>query len=79
MLLEEAIQIEGLGGSRHTCEGSCPGRCRLQEVAARCDDICIIANGQVAIDDSIEGIRERTGEDDLEEAFVSAIKMVGEE
>jgi len=61
------------------------GRCVLfsshvmQEVAALCDDICIIANGQVAIDDSIEGIRERTGEDDLEEAFVSAIKMVGEE
>jgi sodium transport system ATP-binding protein len=61
------------------------GRCVLfsshvmQEVAALCDDICIIANGQVAIDDSIGGIRERTGEDDLEEAFVSAIKMVGEE
>jgi len=61
------------------------GRCVLfsshvmQEVAALCDDICIIANGQVASDDSIDGIRERTGEDDLEEAFVSAIKMVGEE
>ena len=61
------------------------GRCVLfsshvmQEVAALCDDICIIANGQVAIDDSIDGIRERTGQDDLEEAFVSAIKMVGEE
>ena len=61
------------------------GRCILfsshvmQEVAALCDDICIIANGQVAIDDSIDGIRERTGQDDLEEAFVSAIKMVGEE
>lgn len=61
------------------------GRCVLfsshvmQEVAALCDDICIIANGQVAIDDSIDGIRERTGEDDLEEAFVCATKMVGEE
>jgi sodium transport system ATP-binding protein len=61
------------------------GRCILfsshvmQEVAALCDDICIIANGQVAISDSVEGIRERTGEDDLEEAFVCAIKMVGEE
>jgi sodium transport system ATP-binding protein len=61
------------------------GRCILfsshvmQEVAALCDDICIIANGQVAIDDSIDGIRERTGQDDLEEAFVCAIKMVGEE
>jgi len=61
------------------------GRCVLfsshvmQEVAALCDDICIIANGQVAIDDSIDGIRERTGQEDLEEAFVSAIQMVGEE
>lgn len=61
------------------------GRCVLfsshvmQEVAALCDDICIIANGQVAIDDSIDGIRRRTGEDDLEEAFVSAIQMVGDE
>lgn len=61
------------------------GRCVLfsshvmQEVAALCDDICIIANGQVAIDDSIDGIRERTGEDDLEEAFVAAIQMVGDE
>lgn len=61
------------------------GRCVLfsshvmQEVAALCDDICIIANGQVAIDDSLAGIRERTGQDDLEEAFVSAIKIVGNE
>jgi sodium transport system ATP-binding protein len=61
------------------------GRCVLfsshvmQEVAALCDDICIIANGQVAIDDSLAGIRERTGQEDLEEAFVSAIRMVGDE
>ena len=58
------------------------GRCVLfsshvmQEVAALCDDICIIANGQVAIDDSVAGIRERTGCEDLEEAFVKAILMV---
>ena len=58
------------------------GRCVLfsshvmQEVAALCDDICIIANGQVAIDDSIDGIRERTGCDDIEDAFVKAIHMV---
>jgi len=50
----------------------------MQEVAALCDDICIIANGRVAIDDSLAGIRERTGQDDLEEAFVAAIQMVGE-
>jgi sodium transport system ATP-binding protein len=58
------------------------GRCVLfsshimQEVAALCDDICIIAHGQVAIDDSINGIRERTGCEDIEDAFVEAIKMV---
>ncbi len=61
------------------------GRCVLfsshvmQEVAALCDDICIIANGVVAIDDSIDGIRTRTGCDDLEDAFVAAIQMVGAE
>jgi len=61
------------------------GRCVLfsshvmQEVAALCDDICIIANGQVAIDDSIDGIREQTGCEDIEDAFVRAIHMVGPE
>ncbi len=61
------------------------GRCILfsshvmQEVAALCDDICIIANGQVAIDGSVDSIRERTGQEDLEEAFVSALRMVGDE
>ncbi|HEY5644193.1 MAG TPA: ATP-binding cassette domain-containing protein [Woeseiaceae bacterium] len=58
------------------------GRCVLfsshvmQEVAALCDDICIVANGRVAIDDSIDGIRERTGCDDIEDAFVAAIQRV---
>ena len=58
------------------------GRCVLfsshvmQEVAALCDDICIIANGKVAIDGSADGIRERTGCDDLEDAFVAAIQIV---
>ena len=55
------------------------GRCVLfsshvmQEVAALCDDICIISHGKVAIDDSIDGIREQTGCDDIEDAFVEAI------
>lgn len=58
------------------------GRCVLfsshimQEVAALCDDIVIIAHGNVAIDDTTQGIRDRTGCDDLEEAFVRAIQMV---
>ncbi len=58
------------------------GRCVLfsshvmQEVAALCDDICIIAHGKVAIDGSVDSIRERTGCEDLEDAFVAAIQMV---
>ncbi len=58
------------------------GRCVLfsshvmQEVAALCDDIVIIADGQVAIDDSAAGIREQTGCDDLEDAFIAAIQAV---
>lgn len=58
------------------------GRCVLfsshvmQEVAALCDDIVIIANGRVAIDDSADSIRRRTGCDDLEDAFVRAIQLV---
>jgi len=58
------------------------GRCILfsshvmQEVAALCDDIVIIADGQVAIDDSADGIRKQTKCEDLEDAFVAAIQMV---
>lgn len=58
------------------------GRCVLfsshvmQEVAALCDDICIISHGKVAVNDSIDGIRRRTGCDSLEDAFVAAIDMV---
>lgn len=61
------------------------GRCVLfsshvmQEVAALCDDICIMAHGKVAIDGSIDGIRESTGCDDIEDAFVNAIHRVAPE
>lgn len=48
----------------------------MQEVAALCDEIVIIAEGKVALHDSAEGIRNATGCDDLEDAFVEAIKMV---
>ena len=48
----------------------------MQEVAALCDEIVIISAGQVALHDSTDGIREATGCDDLEEAFVKAIDMV---
>ena len=48
----------------------------MQEVAALCDEIIIIAAGQVAIHDSPDGIRNATGCDDLEDAFVKAISRV---
>lgn len=59
------------------------GRCVLfsshvmQEVAALCDDIVIIAGGRVAIEGSADSIRNRTGCDDLEDAFVHTIRKVG--
>ena len=49
----------------------------MQEVAALCDEIVIIAAGKVALHDTTDGIRSATGCDDLEEAFVRAIEMVG--
>lgn len=49
----------------------------MQEVAALCDEIVIIAGGKVALHGSPDRIRERTGCDDLEDAFVKAIGPVG--
>ena len=46
----------------------------MQEVAALCDEIVIIAAGKVALHDSPDGIRNSTGCDDLEDAFVKAIR-----
>lgn len=49
----------------------------MQEVAALCDEIVIIAEGRVAMHDSPDGIRNQTGCDDLEDAFVRAISAAG--
>ncbi|HWW19859.1 MAG TPA: ATP-binding cassette domain-containing protein [Steroidobacteraceae bacterium] len=55
------------------------GRCVLfsthimQEVAALCDRIVIIADGRVVADGTPEGLRERAHEQSLEEAFVKII------
>jgi sodium transport system ATP-binding protein len=52
------------------------GRCILfsshvmQEVAALCDDVVIIAGGNVVADGTPEQLRARAGTPDLEEAFV---------
>jgi len=45
----------------------------MQEVAALCDSIAIIAKGTVVAAGSAEELRAQTGEDNLEDAFVKAI------
>ncbi|MBX2859547.1 MAG: ATP-binding cassette domain-containing protein [Cellvibrionaceae bacterium] len=45
----------------------------MQEVAALCDHIAIICDGKVALAGSVAGIRQLTGQYDLEDAFVVAI------
>ncbi|MEO0346219.1 MAG: ATP-binding cassette domain-containing protein [Pseudomonadota bacterium] len=45
----------------------------MQEVAALCDEIVIIANGRVSMAGTTDAIRQKTGCDDLEDAFVRAI------
>ncbi len=55
------------------------GRCVLfsshimQEVAALCDRIVVIAHGRVVADESPAALREQTGESNLEDAFVKII------
>jgi len=45
----------------------------MQEVAALCDEIVIIAKGTIAAQGSPETLLENTGESNLEDAFVKAI------
>ncbi|NII73457.1 sodium transport system ATP-binding protein [Dyella sp. SG562] len=58
------------------------GRCVLfsshimQEVAALCDRIVVIAHGRVVADESPQALREQTGAANLEDAFV---KIIGSE
>jgi sodium transport system ATP-binding protein len=58
------------------------GRCVLfsshimQEVAALCDRIVVIAHGRVVADETPDALREQTGETNLEDAFV---KIIGSE
>lgn len=58
------------------------GRCVLfsshimQEVAALCDRIVVIAHGRVVADESPDALREQTGATNLEDAFV---KIIGSE
>ncbi|MDJ0653789.1 MAG: ATP-binding cassette domain-containing protein [Xanthomonadales bacterium] len=45
----------------------------MQEVAALCDRIVIIARGRVVAQGSPDALRSQTGKDNLEDAFVAAI------
>lgn len=45
----------------------------MQEVAALCDQIVIVAKGQVVASGSADELRAQTGEENLEDAFVKAI------
>ncbi|HZX63981.1 MAG TPA: ABC transporter, partial [Myxococcales bacterium] len=55
------------------------GRCVLfsshvmQEVAALCDRVVVIARGRIVADGSPDELRARTGRENLEEAFVHVI------
>ena len=46
---------------------------KLQEAAALCDRIVIIAKGQVVASGTADELRAQTGESNLEDAFVKAI------
>ncbi|WP_368562966.1 ATP-binding cassette domain-containing protein [Pseudoxanthomonas sp. UTMC 1351] len=48
----------------------------MQEVAALCDRIVVIAKGRVVASGTADELRQQTGEDNLEEAFV---KVIGSE
>ena len=45
----------------------------MQEVAALCDEVVVIAGGRVAASGTLETLKELAGEQDLEEAFVKLI------
>jgi sodium transport system ATP-binding protein len=45
----------------------------MQEVAALCDHIVVVARGRVVAAGSADELRARTGQQDLEDAFVAAI------
>jgi len=51
----------------------------MQEVSALCDRIAIIAEGRIAMADTLPAILTRTGQTDLEDAFVSVLRLQPEE
>lgn len=74
------LDVMSTRGMRHFLQQlRAEGRCVLfsshimQEVAALCDRIVIIAKGRVVAQGSADELRARTGESNLEDAFVKAI------
>lgn len=49
----------------------------MQEIAALCDTIVVIAHGRVVADGSPEALKQSTGQANLEDAFVAAIGEEG--
>jgi len=45
----------------------------MQEVAALCDEIAIISDGNISMTGSLDALLENTGQTNLEDAFVAAI------
>jgi len=45
----------------------------MQEVSALCDNIVIIAKGEIAAEGTPETLRRQTGHENLEDAFVQVI------
>ncbi len=46
----------------------------MQEITQLCDQVAIINEGRVVIEDSVQGILDRTQKTDFEEAFVAVIQ-----
>jgi sodium transport system ATP-binding protein len=51
----------------------------MQEVSALCDRIVVIAKGTVVSDGTLDAMRQRTGCDNLEDAFVALVGVEHEE
>ncbi|GAC1303831.1 MAG: ATP-binding cassette domain-containing protein [Steroidobacteraceae bacterium] len=77
----DVMAIRNLRGMLQTLKSE--GRCILfsshvmQEVAALCDRVVIIAQGRVLADASPQEVRERSGANTLEEAFLHVLDGMG--
>jgi sodium transport system ATP-binding protein len=49
----------------------------MQEVAALCDDVVVLARGEVVAEGSPDGLIQRSGSDTLEQAFMALTAEVG--